>query len=474
MSTIDRQHGVLDAGTVQELREGLRGEALAPGDTGYDAARTAWNGMFDDRRPALVVRCAGVADVIGAVQFARSEGLEIAVRGGGHSIPGFSTVDGGIVIDLGPMKGVRVDPSRRRATAQAGLQWHELDHETQAFGLASTGGLVSTTGVAGFTLGGGIGHLVRSQGLACDRLIGADVVTADGRLVRAGMGSDEESELLWALKGGGGNFGIVTSMDFQLAPVGPVVYGGAAFFEGHRAGELLRFYREWGASGLPDELTPILNMTTAPPAPFIPEALHGKPVVALIACYNGALEDGERALEPVRALGDVAVDLLGPIPYVGLQQLIDPLWGKGARNHMKAGYLTGLGDEAIDRLVEGYERKPAPQCELHVHLMGGAAGRVPADASAFPHRDAPYVLNLISRWEDPAQDDEALAWGRDTYASVQEHTTGGAYVNFLDDEGAGRVRDAYGSGTWERLQAVKATYDPDNAFHRNQNITPAG
>ncbi|MDX6713750.1 MAG: hypothetical protein QOH30_308 [Baekduia sp.] len=474
MSTIDRQHGVLDAGTVQELREGLRGEALAPGDTGYDAARTAWNGMFDDRRPALVVRCAGVADVIGAVQFARSEGLEIAVRGGGHSIPGFSTVDGGIVIDLGPMKGVRVDPSRRRATAQAGLQWHELDHETQAFGLASTGGLVSTTGVAGFTLGGGIGHLVRSQGLACDRLVGADVVTADGRLVRAGMGSDEESELLWALKGGGGNFGIVTSMDFQLAPVGPVVYGGAAFFEGHRAGELLRFFREWGASGLPDELTPILNMTTAPPAPFIPEALHGKPVVALIACYNGALEDGERALAPVRALGDVAVDLLGPIPYVGLQQLIDPLWGKGARNHMKAGYLAGLGDEAIDRLVEGYERKPAPQCELHVHLMGGAAGRVPADASAFPHREAPYVLNLISRWDDPAQDDEALAWGRETYASIQEHTTGGAYINFLDDEGAGRVRDAYGPGTWERLQAVKATYDPDNAFHRNQNITPAG
>lgn len=474
MSTIDRQHGVLDAGTVQELREGLRGEALAPGDAGYEDARTAWNGMFDDRRPALVVRCAGVADVIGAVQFARSEGLEIAVRGGGHSIPGFSTVDGGIVIDVGPMKGARVDPTRRRVTAQAGLQWHELDHETQAFGLASTGGLVSTTGVAGFTLGGGIGHLVRSQGLACDRLVGADVVTADGRLVRAGMGSDEESELLWALKGGGGNFGIVTSMDFQLAPVGPVVYGGAAFFEGHRAGELLRFFREWGASGLPDELTPILNMTTAPPAPFIPEALHGKPVVALIACYNGALEDGERALAPVRALGDVAVDLLGPIPYVGLQQLIDPLWGKGARNHMKAGYLAGLGDEAIDRLVEGYERKPAPQCELHVHLMGGAAGRVPADASAFPHREAPFVLNLISRWDDPAQDDEALAWGRETYASVQEHTTGGAYINFLDDEGAGRVRDAYGPGTWERLQAVKATYDPDNAFHRNQNITPAG
>jgi FAD/FMN-containing dehydrogenase len=474
MSTTDRTHAALDAGTVQELREGLRGVAIAPQDPGYDVARTGWNGMFDDRRPALVVQCAGTADVIRAVQFARSEGLEMAVRGGGHSIPGFSTVEGGIVIDLGPMKGVRVDPAARRVTAQAGLQWAELDHETQAFGLAATGGLVSTTGIAGFTLGGGIGHLVRSQGLACDRLIGADVVTADGRLVRAGMASDEQAELLWALKGGGGNFGIVTSMDFQLAPVGPVVYGGAAFFEGHRAGELLQFFREWGASGLPDGMTPLLNLTTAPPAPFLPEELHGKPVVALIACWAGPLEEGERRFAPVRALGGIAVDLLGPIPYVALQQLVDPLWTKGARNHMKAGYLSDLEDEAIARLVDGFERKPAPQCELHVHLMGGAAGRVPADASAFPHRDAPYVLNLISRWQEPAQDEEALAWGRDVYASVSEHTTGGSYINFLDDEGADRVRDAYGPATWERLQAVKATYDPDNAFHRNQNIAPAG
>src|SRR4051795_2679748 len=234
----------LDAGTVQELRESLRGPAFTAGDPGYDEARLVWNGMFDDRHPALVVQCAGVADVIRAVQFACSEGLEIAIRGGGHSLPGFSSVDGGIVIDLGPMKGARVDPVRRTVSAQAGMQWHELDHETQAFGLATTGGLVSTTGVAGFTLGGGIGHLVRSQGLACDRLIGADVVTADGRMVRAGFGSDEEAELLWALKGGGGNFGVVTSLDYQLAPVGPVVYGGAAFFTGDRAPELIRFFRE--------------------------------------------------------------------------------------------------------------------------------------------------------------------------------------------------------------------------------------
>jgi FAD/FMN-containing dehydrogenase len=472
MTTVDQTSITLDPGTVQELRDGLRGQALVPLDPGYDDARTAWNGMFDDRRPALIVRCAGVADVIRAVQLARSEGLEIAVRGGGHSIPGFSTVDGGVLIDVGPMKGVRVDPAARRVVAQGGLQWHELDHETQAFGLASTGGLISTTGVSGFTLGGGIGHLVRPQGLACDRLVGADVVTADGRVVRAGLDGDGDPDLLWALKGGGGNFGVVTSLEFALEPVGPIVYGGAAFFDGARAGELLRFLREWSAD-VPEALTPLVNLTTAPPAPFLPESLHGRPVAVLIGCWAGPVDEGERAFAPVRELGGMAVDLLGPIPYVALQQLVDPLWTKGARNHMKAGYLANLGDDAIDRLVAGYERKPAPQCEIHVHLMGGAAARVPADASAFPHRDAPYVMNLLSRWQDPAQDAECLAWGRDVYASMQEHTTGGAYINFLDDEGPDRVRAAYGDATFARLQAIKAAYDPDNAFHRNQNIPPA-
>src|SRR4051794_12888483 len=270
MTSLHPSSTSLDAGTVQELREALRGPCFTPGDAGYDEARTVWNGMFDDRHPAIVVQCAGVADVTRAVQFARSEGLEIAVRGGGHSLPGFSSSDGGIVIDLGAMKGVRVDPRTRRVTAQGGLQWHELDHETQAFGLAATGGLISTTGVAGFTLGGGIGHLVRAHGLACDRLIGADLVTADGRIVRAGMGSDEESELLWALKGGGGNFGIVTSLDFQLAPLGPVVYGGAAFFTGDRAPELVKFFREWGAAGGAPRARPPPKLTPPPPPPLPP------------------------------------------------------------------------------------------------------------------------------------------------------------------------------------------------------------
>jgi FAD/FMN-containing dehydrogenase len=471
-STID-QRAALDAGTIQELREGLRGEAIAPGDPDYDEARTVWNGMFDDRRPALVVRCAGVADVVRAVRFATSEGLEIAVRGGGHSLPGFSSSQGGIVIDLGPMKGARVDPARRTVTAQAGMQWHELDHETQAFGLAATGGLVSTTGVAGFTLGGGIGHLVRSQGLAADRLIGADVVTADGRLVRAGLGSDEESELLWALKGGGGNFGIVTSLDFQLAPVGPTVYGGAAFFGPDQLRPILTRVRDMMEAGMPDELTLLVNMTTAPPAPFLPVEMHGHPGVAVLACWAGAVEDGEAALAPIRELGP-GVDLLGPIPYVALQQMLDPLFEKGARNYMKAGYLPELSDAVIDRLAAGHADRPAPQCELHIHTMGGAAARVPTDASAFPHRGAPYVMNLMSRWQDPAQDAECLGWGRDVYASIEEHTTGGAYINFLGDEGQDGVRHAYGDEAYRRLAAVKAAYDPDNVFHRNQNIQPAG
>ena len=279
MSTIDRQHGVLDAGTVQELREGLRGEALAPGDAGYDDARIAWNGMFDDRRPALVVRCAGVADVMRAVEFARSQNLEVAVRGGSHSIPGFSTTDGGIVIDLSAMQGVRVDPQAGTARAEGGAQWGPFDHETQAFGLGVTGGLVSTTGLGGFTLGGGIGWLVRKHGLASDNLISADVVTADGRLVTAS--ADENPELLWGLKGGGGNFGIVTSLEYRVHPVGPVVMGGPTFYAGDRAVEILRFYRDF-VQDLPDELTTLANLLWAPPAPFIPEEWHGKPLIALL------------------------------------------------------------------------------------------------------------------------------------------------------------------------------------------------
>jgi FAD/FMN-containing dehydrogenase len=461
----------LAGGEIAELREGIRGTVLAPGDPGYDEARTLWNGMFDDVHPALVVRCAGTADVIRTIELARSEGLEIAVRGGGHSIPGFSTTEGGIVIDLSLMKGVRVDPATRRVVAEPGLLWQDLDAETQAFGLAATGGLVSSTGVSGFTLGGGIGWLVRKQGLACDHLVGADVVTADGRLVRAGANGDPE--LLWGLRGGGGNFGVVTALEFDLQPVGPMVYGGIIVFAGERAADVCDFFADWTAGDLPDELTTILNLTTAPPAPFLPESVHGLPVAVVAACYAGPAEEGERALAPLRGLGAPVADLLGPLPYVAMQQLLDPLWGRGARNHMKAGYLADLGSGAKDALLRGWDAKPSPMSELHVHHMGGAAARAGSGTAAFPHRDAPYVVNFISRWTDADTDDEQIGWGRDVYASLAEHTTGGAYINFLSDEGPDRVRAAYGDEAYARLQALKRTYDPDNAFHRNQNVVPA-
>ncbi len=463
-------HAPLAAGAVQELRDAVRGDVLTPGDPGYDEARPIWNGMFDDVRPALLVRCAGAADVMRAVELARSEDLEIAVRGGSHSLPGFSTTDGGIVIDLGPMRGVRLDPVTRRVVAQPGLQWRDLDHETQAFGLAATGGLVSTTGVSGFTLGGGIGWLVRKQGLTCDHLVAADVVTADGRLVRAG--ADGDPDLLWGLRGGGGNFGVVTALELALQPVGPMVTGGLVFFDGERGEEILRFFRDWTASGLPNELTTLLNLTTAPPVPFLPEAVHGKPIVAVAACYAGSADAAARVLAPLRELGDPVADLLGPIPYVALQGLLDPLWERGARNHMKAGYVDDFGDGAIDALVRGWGAKPSPMSELHLHHLGGAATSEPAGGAAFAHRDAPYVANFISRWTDAEEDDEQIAWGRDVYASLQEFTTGGAYVNFLGAEGQDGVRAAYGDASYARLQALKRTYDPDNAFRRNQNVQP--
>ena len=461
----------LASGEIAELREAIRGTVFAPGDEGYDEARKIWNAMFDDVHPALVVRCAGTADVMRAIELARSEGLEIAVRGGSHSIPGFSTTEG-IVIDLSMMKGARVDPGTRRVVAEPGLLWQDLDAETQAFGLAATGGLISTTGVSGFTLGGGIGWLVRKQGLACDHLVSADVVTADGRLVRAG--ADGDPELLWGLRGGGGNFGVVTALELELQPVGPMVYGGIMVFAGERAAEVASFYADWTAAGLPDELTTILNLTTAPPAPFLPESIHGKPVAIVAACYAGPADEGERALAPVRGLGDPVADLFGPLPYTAMQQLLDPLWGRGARNHMKAGYLGGL--------ELGRHRRAAARLGGQA-LADERAARAPhgrrrrargaATARAFPHRDAPYVVNFISRWTDAETDDEQIAWGRDVYSSLAEHTTGGAYINFLSDEGQDRVRAAYGDEAYGRLQALKRNYDPDNAFHRNQNVVPA-
>jgi len=458
---------VLGEATIQELRESVRGEIFTPNDHGYANASLVWNGAHDGRRPALVVRCSGVADVIAAIGFARSNHLTIAVRGGGHSVAGFSTCDGGMVIDLSSMNGVRVDLETGRATVGGGALWADVDHETQAHGLATTGGLVSTTGVAGFTLGGGIGWLMRKHGLACDNLIGADVVTADGRLVHAS--ETENADLLWGLRGGGGNFGVVTQFELQLHPVGPTVYAGPIFYPAAAAGDLLRVFREW-ATDAPDEVTAVINLTTAPPLPVIPEAWHGKKVAALIAVSAGPLSEGEALVAPFRAVAEPIADLLGPMPYHVIQTLIDPLWVKGINSYFKATNLSRLDDELIGRLTELHLAAPGPQCEIHVHQMGGAVERVADDATAFADRSMPFLLNAVTGWHDASAGDSHRDWARDVIGAADDASTGRAYVNFLGDEDAGR--SSYGDETYARLVALKNEYDPRNVFRLNQNIKP--
>jgi len=459
---------VLGEATVQELREATRGAVLTPADEGYEEAAAVWNAVHDDQRPALIVRCSGVADVIAAVGFARSNDLPIAVRGGAHSVAGFSTTDGGIVIDLGEMNGVRVDPSSRRAYVGGGATWGDVDHETIVHGLATTGGLISTTGVGGLTLGGGIGWLLRKHGLACDNLVGADVVTADGQLVHAS--ETERPDLLWGLRGGGGNFGIVTQFELSLHPVGPIVYAGPIFFPGDAARDLLRAFREWAPSA-PDEITALVDLTAAPPLPVIPEEWHGKKVAALIAMAAAPVDDGASLVAPLRQVAEPIADLLGPMPYTVMQSLIDPLWAKGIRSYFKATNLSRLDDALIDKLCELHLATPGPQCEIHVHQMGGAFARVADDASSFGERSMPYVLNAVTGWHDESADDAHVAWAREVIASATNASTGHGYTNFQGDSGVART--AYDASTYARLAALKAQFDPTNVFALNQNIEPA-
>jgi len=459
---------VLGEATVQELREAVRGEIVTASDPGYAEACRVWNGAHDGRRPALVARCAGAADVIAAVGFARSNDLQIAVRGGGHSIAGFSTSDDGIVIDLSQMNAVHVDPTVRRATVGGGAVWADVDHETQLHALATTGGLVSTTGVGGFTLGGGIGWLMRKHGLACDNLVGADVVTADGQLVHAS--ESENADLLWGLRGGGGNFGIVTQFELELYPVGPTVYAGPIFYPADAAADLLRLFRDWGP-GASDDVTAVVNLTTAPPLPVIPEAWHGKKVAVFLGVSAGPVEEGEGHMREFRTVADPVADLLGPMPYTTIQTLIDPLWPKGINAYFKATNLARLDDELIDRLCELHRSAPGPQCEIHIHQMGGAVARVGDGDTAFAERSMPYVLNAVTGWHEPAAADAHIAWARSVIDAAADASTGRAYVNFLGDADA--ARSSYGSETYRRLVALKNDYDPTNVFRLNQNIVPA-
>jgi FAD/FMN-containing dehydrogenase len=458
----------LEEATIGQLREAVRGQIFTPATDGYSEASRIWNGAHDGRRPALVIRCTGAADVIAAVGFARSNDLSIAVRGGGHSIAGFSTGDDVVVIDLSPMNSVRVDTTARWATVGGGAVWADVDHETLAHGLATTGGLVSSTGVAGFTLGGGIGWLMRKYGLAGDNLVGADVVTADGRVVHASH--SENRELFWGIRGGGGNFGIVTQFEFELHPIGDAIYAGPIFYSADADGDLLRRFRDWAPSAS-DDVTAIVNLTSAPPLPVIPEEWHGRKVAAFLAASAGPVEEGEGHVGEFRTVAEPVADLLGPMPYQVIQTLIDPLWQTGIHAYFKATNLARLDDQLIERLSELHHQAPGPQCEIHVHQMGGAVGRVPDGDTAFAERSAPYVLNAVTGWHDPELADAHIDWARAVIEAAADASTGRAYVNFLGDAGAGR--SSYGEHTYSRLVALKNEYDPANVFARNQNIEPA-
>jgi FAD/FMN-containing dehydrogenase len=461
---------MLGEATLADLRAAVAGEVITPRDADYNDARKVWNGAID-RHPAVIARCTGTADVFNAIEFARSEGLPIAVRGGGHNVAGFGTCDNGLVLDLSPMKGIHVDTTASTVRAQGGVLWGELDRETQAFGSATTGGLVTTTGIAGFTLGGGIGWLMRRHGLAADNLLSADVVTADGALITTSLDSDPD--LLWALRGGGGNFVVVTSFEYALHPVGPTVIGGAVFHPAETAADLLRFYADW-TRDLSDELTTMVAFLSGPPEPFIPTDRQGSPLVAVAVCHIGDATAADAALAPLRAFGRPVADVIGPMPYTSLQAMFDHSAPPGMRTYWKTAYLDDLDDAGIDALVSQATglHDLFPLSVIHLHHLEGAVRQPPEGGAAVGHRDHRFVLNLIGTYADPSDDARHVGWVRGAFEAMQPHTTGAPYLNFLGDEGADRVRDAYGQQTYDRLVEVKRRYDPDNVFRINQNIDP--
>jgi FAD/FMN-containing dehydrogenase len=464
LRTLDGQRGTIGREEIDALRSRLRGDLVTPASPEYDEARRIWNAMID-RRPGLIVRCANADDVVHAVRFAREHGLLTAVRGGGHNIAGSGLCDGGLVIDLTPMKSVRIDPRGRTAHVEPGVTLGELDKEAQAFGLATPLGINSTTGVAGLTLGGGFGWLSRKYGMTVDNLISADVVTAAGERVRAS--ERENQDLFWGIRGGGGNLGVVTSFEFRLHPVGPEVLAGLVVHPYARAGELLRRYRELAATA-PDELALWVVLRKAPPLPFLPTDVHGKEVLVFALCHAGDPETGRKAVEPLMALGDPVGTHVDPMPFTAWQSAFDPLLTPGARNYWKSHNFTALSDEALDLTVRYAGRLPTPQCEIFIGQVGGATKRVPSDATAYPHREVEFVMNVHTRWDDPADDRRCVAWAREFFEATAPHATGGVYVNFIPEDEE-RVPAAYGRN-YDRLIEVKRKYDPDNLFRINQNI----
>jgi FAD/FMN-containing dehydrogenase len=445
----------------------FRGEIVRPDDSGYEEHRRIWNGSID-RRPAVIARCAGVSDVIEAVRVARESGLDAAIRGGGHSFPGHSTCDGGIVIDLGPMKGIRVDPEAHTARVQAGAVWGDLDRETQAFGLATTGGIVTHTGVAGLTLGGGIGWLHRKLGLTIDQLLSADVITASGEFVKASEA--ENPDLFWGLRGGGGNFGIVTEFEFRLHPVGPIVYAGPIFWRMEDAPSVLRFSRDWIADA-PDELVTIVVQRRALPLPFVPEELHGRHVLAVTCCWAGSVEDGEAAIRPLKEFGSPVLDRCEPKPYLAHQATFDPSFLHGWHYYFRACDVAALSDDVIDVVAEYGSQIVSPVTSIALWQLGGAVARVGESETAFNGRDAGFSFNINGNSETAEGFEAEREWAR-SYWSALEPYHSSVYVNFLMNEGEERVREAYGAQKYDRLKTLKKKYDPDNLLHLNQNIPP--
>ncbi len=446
---------------VTALASTFTGQLLRPGDAGYDEARKVHNGLID-KRPALIARCRGLADIADAVKMARDRKLEVAVRGGGHNVAGRATIDRGLMIDLSLMKGIHVDPKARTARAQGGLTWNEFNRETQLHGLATTGGVVSTTGIAGLTLGGGLGWLMGKHALALDNLLSVDLVLADGRILTASK--DDNADLFWALRGGGGNFGVAASFEYRLHPIGPIVTGGFIAYPFSAAWDVLRFFRDATAS-LPDEFTVFAGLIHAPDG-------SGMKLVALVLCHCGPLGAGESAVQPIKKFGSPAMDVIGPMPYSQVNAMLDAAYPPGALNYWKSNFLSSLSDEAIRTMIDCFAKCPTPMGQLLLEHFHGAVTRVGVTDTAFPHRAPGYNLLVLSEWMDPKDNNACTAWARDSYTAMQPFMGSGRYVNYLgDDEPGDPVAAAYGPNH-RRLQQVKAKYDPQNFFHMNQNIRP--
>jgi FAD/FMN-containing dehydrogenase len=467
VATVTGKKVSIEASSLDKLAASIQGHLTRPEDAGYDQARAVWNAMID-RKPALIVGCLGAADVVEAVNFAREHRLATAVRGCGHNIAGNAVCNDGVVIDLSDMNSVRIDPENRRAYVGPGATLGDFDREAQAFGLAAPLGINSTTGIGGLTLGGGFGWLSRKYGLTVDCLLGADVVTADGRSVRADK--DNNPDLFWAIRGGGGNFGVVTGFEFGLHPVGPDIYSGLVVYSLDEGPKVLRKYREY-VEGLGDETSVYAVLRNAPPLPFLPESVHGKGIVAMACFHGGDPEKGEKAIAPAREFGKVLGEHLGVQPYLAWQQAFDPLLTPGARNYWKSHNFAMLGDGAIDLAVEYTGRMPSDECEIFFGQFGGQISRLPLDATAYPHRNAAFVMNVHGRWQKPEDDARCVGWAREYYQKMAPFADGSVYVNFMPEDETDRVKAAYGAN-YQKLAATKKKYDPDNFFRLNQNISP--